>query len=66
MIKLGNVIVQSNWDSGTHISFSCGIENPNNPYTLRSLDRVLGKAGIEAIEKRIAQKVYDLMEARMK
>jgi len=63
LIKLGNVIVQSNWDSGTHISFSCGIENPNNPYTLRSLDSVLGNAGIEAIEKRIAQKVYDLMEA---
>lgn len=66
MIKLGNVIVQSNWDSGTHISFSCGVENPNNPYTLRSLDCVLGNAGIEAIEKIIAQKVYDLMEARMK
>ena len=66
MIKLGNIIVQSNWDSGTHVSFVCGIENHNNPYTLRSLDRVLGNAGIEAIEKIIAQKVYDLMEARMK
>jgi hypothetical protein len=66
MIKLGNVIVQSTWDSGTHVFFCCGVENPNNPYTLRSLDRVLGNAGIEAIEKIIAQKVYDLMEARLK
>ena len=66
MIKLGNVIVQSNWDSGTHVSFVCGIENPNNPYTLRTLDSVIGSKGIEAIEKIIAQKVYDLMEARMK
>jgi len=66
LIKLGHIIVQSNWDSGTHVSFVCGIASPNNPYTLRSLDRVLGNAEIEAIEKIIAQKVYDLMEARMK
>ena len=58
MIKLGNVIVQSNWDSGTHISFSCGVENTNSPYTLRSLDSVLDKAKIEAIEQIIAHRVY--------
>jgi len=63
MIKLGNIIVQSNWGSGTHVSFVCGIETPNNPYTLRTLDSVIGSKGIEAIEKIIAQKVYDLMEA---
>jgi hypothetical protein len=66
MIKLGNVIVQSNWDSGTHVSFSCGIENPNNPYTLRTLDQIIGSEGIDAIEQMIAQKVYELMEAWMK
>jgi len=66
MIKLGNVIVQSNWDSGTHVSFVCGIENPNNPYTLRTLDSVIGSKGIDSIEQMIAQKVYELMEARMK
>ena len=66
MIKLGNVIVQSNWDSGTHISFSCGVENPNSPYTLRSLDSVIGSAGIEAIEQMIAHRVYERTEARLK
>lgn len=66
MIKLGNVIVQSNWDSGTHVSFSCGVENRNNPYTLRSLDSVIGSAGIEAIEQMIAHRVYELTEASMK
>ena len=66
MINLGNVIVQSNWDSGTHVSFVCGIENPNNPYTLRTLDSVIGSKGIDAIEQMIAQKVYELMEAWMK
>jgi hypothetical protein len=66
MIKLGNVIVQSNWDCGTHTSFSCGVENPNNPYTLRTLDSVIGSKGIDAIEQMIAQKVYELMEAWMK
>jgi hypothetical protein len=66
MIKLGNVIVQSNWDSGTHVFFCCGVENSNNPYTLRTLDSVIGSEGIDAIEQMIAQKVYELMEAWMK
>ena len=65
MINLGNVIVQSNWDSGTHVSFSCGIANPDNPYTLRTLDSVIGSKGIEAIEKIIAQKVYDLIAQKV-
>ena len=58
MIKLGNVIVRSNWDSGTHLSFSCGVENPNSPYTLRSLDSVISFVDIKVIEQMIAQKVY--------
>ena len=66
MIKLGNVIVQSNWDSGTHVSFSCGVEKPGNAYTLSSLDSVLDKEGIESIELMIAHRVDELMEARKK
>ena len=66
MIKLGNVIAQSNWDSGTHISFSCGVENPNSPYTLRSLDSVLEKEEIEFVEQMLANYVFSVMENRKK
>ena len=64
MIRIENVLAGSNWDTGAHKGFWCGVQGLRDQYTFTSLDKLLTPDEITKIEKLIAMKVYEILKQR--
>ena len=60
MIEIGKVVAGSNWDSGTHLGFFCGVAEENQ-YAMKSLDMVLNEKQIRSLEMMIAYTVSSFL-----
>lgn len=60
MIEIGKVVAGSNWDSGTHLGFVCGVVEENQ-YSLKSLDWYLTKEQITSLETMLAYAVSSFL-----
>lgn len=63
-LKVGDkeIIVESNWDSGTHKGFTLRYVDEYDRYVAKSADKFLSKEQIEVIEYAIVGIVADLLQ----
>lgn len=64
MITFNKVLSGSQWDSGVHRGFYCGIKNGHNEYVMESLDRHLTREEITSVEMMIASMVNSILQSK--